>query len=202
MKIETYIEKTLLTWKDQGHEQNVKHYLLGLIDEIGELAGACKKKEGYGLNIDVANVKEELGDLSYFLTRLVDEQFNNELRTNVLLNINDIISNKRKIDYSQFKNKPLFFLITELDRYKTNIVTYLSTTVNTKEALQHLVDSVLNIYYTISIIAYKCDSSLEKIFKANITKLEKRWKDKTAKEVGQESHRDREEEKKAVEKNS
>jgi NTP pyrophosphatase (non-canonical NTP hydrolase) len=43
------------------------HMLLGMITEIGELSDAFKKDLAYKKNIDWVNVKEELGDLMFYV---------------------------------------------------------------------------------------------------------------------------------------
>ena len=41
-------------------EQRLLHAVLGLSDEIGELAKAMKARFFYGASLDIVNVKEEL----------------------------------------------------------------------------------------------------------------------------------------------
>ena len=43
------------------------HATLGLIGEIGELCDAIKKHEIYNQELDIVNVKEELGDILYYV---------------------------------------------------------------------------------------------------------------------------------------
>lgn len=68
-----YLERNRSFRKDQGKEANMLHCVLGLTSESGELASAFKKKYGYGRDLDEINVIEELGDLYFFLTWLLDE---------------------------------------------------------------------------------------------------------------------------------
>jgi NTP pyrophosphatase (non-canonical NTP hydrolase) len=46
---------------------DLQHALLGLTSETGELADAIKKHTIYGKELDKANIKEELGDLAWYL---------------------------------------------------------------------------------------------------------------------------------------
>lgn len=72
MKFEKFVESTGRTWNAQEGMLDLDHALLGLVDEVGELASAFKKHVGYGEEIDIANVKEEIGDCTYFLARLLE----------------------------------------------------------------------------------------------------------------------------------
>lgn len=65
-----YTELTAVTWNFQDKEKDVLHCLLGISSELGELESALKKHIGYGKELDLVNVKEEIGDLLYFIFRL------------------------------------------------------------------------------------------------------------------------------------
>lgn len=43
------------------------HMLFGMLTEIGELTDAFKKQMAYGKDIDWVNVKEEVGDLMWYI---------------------------------------------------------------------------------------------------------------------------------------
>ena len=47
-------------------EQNL-HLVLGMITEVGELADVYKKQLAYGKEVDTYNVREELGDLLFYI---------------------------------------------------------------------------------------------------------------------------------------
>lgn len=47
------------------------HSVLGIITETGELADALKKAAFYGREFDLTNVKEELGDLMWYVAKLI-----------------------------------------------------------------------------------------------------------------------------------
>jgi NTP pyrophosphatase (non-canonical NTP hydrolase) len=51
------------TAKELPREKALLHVIVGLMDEVGELAGAIKKSEIYGQPTDLENVAEELGDI-------------------------------------------------------------------------------------------------------------------------------------------
>lgn len=48
------------------------HGILGLVTESAELTDALKKTLFYGKELDVTNLKEELGDLAYYLFLTLD----------------------------------------------------------------------------------------------------------------------------------
>lgn len=49
------------------------HGALGVCTEAGELLDALKKKVMYGKDIDYVNVKEEVGDILWYLAIILDE---------------------------------------------------------------------------------------------------------------------------------
>lgn len=55
---------------DNGYR--LLHAILGLADEIGELAKAIKSHIWYGKPLDLENVKEECGDLNWYLDLALD----------------------------------------------------------------------------------------------------------------------------------
>lgn len=48
------------------------HYTLGLGTEVGEVQDILKKRLAYGKPIDKVNLKEELGDVLWYIARLCD----------------------------------------------------------------------------------------------------------------------------------
>lgn len=48
-------------------ECDMLHMLMGLAGEVGELVDACKKAVIYRKPLDLVNVKEELGDIEFYL---------------------------------------------------------------------------------------------------------------------------------------
>jgi NTP pyrophosphatase (non-canonical NTP hydrolase) len=55
-------------------EERIDHALLGVITECGELADAWKKHTIYERPLDTVNVREELGDLRFYLQMLLNEK--------------------------------------------------------------------------------------------------------------------------------
>lgn len=79
MSIETYYAEFVATLVKPGEEidqqmtprtAHLLHMALGICGEAGELADAIKKATIYGKPLDLENVKEELGDLEWFMEAL------------------------------------------------------------------------------------------------------------------------------------
>jgi NTP pyrophosphatase (non-canonical NTP hydrolase) len=52
------------------HQAHLVHMMLGLAGEVGELVDAIKKAVIYNKTLDEENVKEELGDIEWYLEGL------------------------------------------------------------------------------------------------------------------------------------
>lgn len=76
MNTKTFIEKALRTetsvFKNEPNPR-ILHAAIGLCTESGELIDAIKKSTFYGRELDVVNVKEEAGDILWYLAILFDE---------------------------------------------------------------------------------------------------------------------------------
>lgn len=73
MNIEEYKAAAERTLIDKGHEMNLLHAALGIGTEAGELLDAFKRKLFYGKELDVVNIKEEMGDLMWYMAILLRE---------------------------------------------------------------------------------------------------------------------------------
>jgi NTP pyrophosphatase (non-canonical NTP hydrolase) len=71
MNFDEYSKLAVKTASPLVYEKQLIHYTLGLVDEVGELASTVKKNIAYGNPLDVVNVKEELGDLMWFVANLM-----------------------------------------------------------------------------------------------------------------------------------
>ena len=60
------------TMKPESKADLLSHALEGLISEVGEIADTIKKYKRYGRALDVENLREEIGDVSYYLSMLAD----------------------------------------------------------------------------------------------------------------------------------
>lgn len=75
MNLEQYLIESKRTMIDMGKEKNLLHASLGLITELGELTDIYKRNIFYGKEIDLVNVKEELGDIMWYLA-IIYREFN------------------------------------------------------------------------------------------------------------------------------
>jgi NTP pyrophosphatase (non-canonical NTP hydrolase) len=66
-----YLEKARRTLSTQ--EDVLGHMVIGLSTESNELLDAYKKHKFYGRELDKQNVREEIGDLMWYLIQLCDE---------------------------------------------------------------------------------------------------------------------------------
>ncbi len=86
MNIQDYLPASERTLIDKGHDMNLLHAAMGISTEAGELMDAFKRKIFYGKALDVVNVKEEIGDLMWYvaiLLRELDLDFEDVLQTNI-----------------------------------------------------------------------------------------------------------------------
>ena len=71
MEIKDYQEGAVRTLNpDLSHEEQVKNMLMGIQGETGEVADMFKKYFYQGHPLDYAEVKEEIGDIFFYLFNL------------------------------------------------------------------------------------------------------------------------------------
>lgn len=87
MKINEYRLQTGRTLVDlESMEKNLTHMSFGVITEVGELVDIYKKEIAYGKAKDIVNVKEEIGDIMWYISNTLnflemsDEQFDFQQR--------------------------------------------------------------------------------------------------------------------------
>ena len=59
--------------KTLNHQMTMFNMAMGIASEAGEINEALKKHFFHGHNLDVENLKDELGDLLWYLTIMADE---------------------------------------------------------------------------------------------------------------------------------
>jgi NTP pyrophosphatase (non-canonical NTP hydrolase) len=79
-----YIMKSARTDGDKEHYKEVAerafacaelvHYTDGLVTESGEIKDMMKKHIAYGAELDFVNLREEIGDLFWYIARICDLQ--------------------------------------------------------------------------------------------------------------------------------
>lgn len=71
LTFQEYSPLAMRTCKELPREDHITHMVLGIIGEVGELVDAVKRHYIYGKPLDIANVKEEIGDLSWYVAGLM-----------------------------------------------------------------------------------------------------------------------------------
>lgn len=71
VQLATRTESAIFSISEQ--KQRLLHGAIGLSTESGELLDALKKAIYYGRELDIQNLKEELGDIFWYLAILSDE---------------------------------------------------------------------------------------------------------------------------------
>lgn len=66
-----YLELARRTWSNIGDSK--LHAVIGITTEASELLDAFKKHTFYGRELDIKNIKEEIGDALYYLQILCEE---------------------------------------------------------------------------------------------------------------------------------
>jgi len=75
MNSKQFIQDAIRTESPNYFPQNhrIEHAIDGCVTEAGELQDALKKAKYYGKELDLVNVKEEAGDILWYLAILFDE---------------------------------------------------------------------------------------------------------------------------------
>lgn len=78
MDIATYLEESAKTdskkfFADNPKSQSILHAAIGLSTESGEILDNLKKHVYYGNDIDEVNIKEEMGDIMWYMAILMRE---------------------------------------------------------------------------------------------------------------------------------
>ena len=70
MNYEQYAPLAIRTAKFISPEMDRNHAYMGMITEVGELVDAIKREAIYGKPLDLVNLKEEIGDVFWYLNLL------------------------------------------------------------------------------------------------------------------------------------
>lgn len=75
MNTKNFITNALRTESDKFYPVNprIQHAAMGCVTESAELMDALKKSMFYGKELDIVNIKEEAGDILWYLAILFDE---------------------------------------------------------------------------------------------------------------------------------
>lgn len=181
MELKEYIKQSERAVSDKGFSMNMLHVAWGLFTEVGELVDQAKKHIFYNKPLDIVNLKEELGDVMWYLAILA-RAFNNPKSEQSILedavydwldgeNCHHTDNSKENLIYNLDSiQDSLGYLRTDLmDLYKSRY----------NEKLQDKLESNLNDFikdfFELSI---SLGLSFNDILETNINKLAKRYPDK------------------------
>lgn len=86
-------------FKGDTREGMLTHAALGIAGEAGELVDAIKKHVIYGKALDLANVREEIGDIRFYIEALCNVLDLND-QTIIQENINKLAKRYKDLTYS------------------------------------------------------------------------------------------------------
>lgn len=139
-----------------GNGNSLKHAAYGIITEVGEIIDTYKRHEFYGVELDTKNLKEEIGDVLWY----------------VAVGFNALEEYPSKITFEKTAQTEVENILKELTRKASNIMSFYKYDhdciwVDLDEIL-HLLDS----------FAIHLGTTLKECADANVLKLQKRYPDK------------------------
>lgn len=189
MKIEQYrqeVTRTLVALPTL--EENLLHMAYGITTEIGELHDIYKKKLAYGKEIDLVNLKEELGDILWyvfngfnFLEITEEEKYmlvNGENNAIEFLKINNYFNTSVLLPHLVCQCNDIYKSTSVYDRFI-------------------LIREYSSLYYDVFALCNLYEFNIEDVFETNINKLKVRFPEKFTQE--QALNRDLEKERQTLE---
>lgn len=67
-----FCEMVMALWKKEDKDAMIRHAAMGIGGESGELIDCLKKVSVYGKDLDRENLVEELGDLMFYMTVVME----------------------------------------------------------------------------------------------------------------------------------
>jgi len=175
MYLKEYIKQSERTMSDKGFSMNMLHVAWGLFTEVGELVDQAKKHIFYNKPLDVVNLKEELGDIMWYLA-IIAREFNSEKQSILEDAVFDWLDGYNYMSTDDSKEN----LIDKLDELQTQLeylrkecmALYRSqSTGYLEENLNTFIESFFNLIISLGL-------SFHDILETNINKLAKRYPDK------------------------
>lgn len=144
-------------------EDQVLEGIFGLIGEVGEFTDHLKKHIFQKHDLNIEYLKEELGDILWYINLLCDA-------TGVELK-------KRNISFYEDKLQQMKISLLRIDQAKGYISGHLADDLEEKEWFKpkFLDFPLLEIQYECCRLAYTIDVDIEDVAEANIQKLNKRY---------------------------
>lgn len=148
-------KKTLAILENKGAD--VDHMILGMITESGEISDIFKRKLAYKKNVDTINLKEEIGDLCWYLANLLTIQETSfvYIRERFDLSEKHLSEAKICIDINAH-----IYAVSKYYMYQNQLHT----------EIENIIGALLNICNLYEINLYEC-------LYINIMKLKKRYPD-------------------------
>lgn len=178
MDITTYQGLAQKTLKELPPEMHVLHMYMGLVGELGELVDAYKKHYIYGKPLDVANIREELGDLFWYAVNL----YGGVVKLTPLGRMYDVR------------------LLSELPHEEAcmSLLNDVEDTLRVVHLIPY-VKSMADIIPNLHALTLRAGLTVEEVLQTNYDKLAKRYGDKYSDEAA--INRNLEQERKILEKN-
>lgn len=187
MKIEDYSRLAIRTAKPlELHKQHM-HFVLGIHSEAGELADCVKAHVVYGKPLDLVNIKEECGDMLWFLNYMAD------MVGNPFQNFAEFAFNRMPtMSPATPRTDPTWYIelgsySISLSQHASDLVTAFYDYVTASDDEQqlasvHLEAAVGDMLLGIRGLLNTCGMTLSEAMQANIDKLAVRYADQIYKD--------------------
>lgn len=164
MKLQEYIKQSERTLNNLGKQLNVLHASLGLSTELGELLDIYKRNIFYKKTLDLVHIKEELGDIMWYLAILYRE-FDINQENEIINTITKDIVDSQKI---QMLTNKINLLVVQLNNLE----------LLNSDHIRRIKYFVPKVYEYIIIFCEIYKFNIEDVMNTNINKLKARFPDK------------------------
>lgn len=172
MQLKHYLHNALKTeaGAENGVNFRIEHATLGFITEAGELVDVVKKKEIYGKSLDIVNIGEEIGDMMWYVAIAADA-------LGCAKDMRNLTPFKEEAGWEAFRR-----MVKQLVREAVNFDTSTNVMAAGKSTQASGKASAIGDLFKIVRLCMTAAETLqldwEKLLKANIDKLAKRYPDK------------------------
>lgn len=164
MKLTEYIKQSERTLNNLGKKLNVLHASLGLSTELGELLDIYKRNIFYKKPLDLVHIKEELGDIMWYLAILYRE-FEINPENEIINTITKDIVDSQKI---QMLTNKINLLVVQLNNLE----------LLNSDHIRRVKYFVPKVYEYIIIVCEIYKFNIEDVMQTNINKLKVRFPEK------------------------
>lgn len=179
MDLQVYLGLAKRTMPDYGKDMNLYHSSTGVFTEFGEIVDNLKRHLFYKKDIDIVNLKEELGDICWYFA-IIFNQFGikpEPIKFDLLNIFNENNSNTFYINKMYLKEYQYIQLINNIAIF----VTLFNQNISYMVVHDCLSEKHLKILKSFEIIAILCkyfEIDFNEVLELNIKKLETRYKQK------------------------